>query len=184
MTASRPRTVPLRPLAVTELLDGAVRLVRANARAAFVLAVPFAVARTVLTALVSLATYDGGGAVQLQTLALLGVTGLFGTARTGVLAPLLSGDLVGHRLDLPAAWRRAVPSLPALLACAVLVMLGEGAGAVALAVGGVWLWGIWAVAAPALVLERLGPPGLLAAPSRWSAARSGARGGRGRWAGC
>ncbi len=157
MTASRPRAVPLRPLAATELLDGAVRLVRANARAAFAIALPFAVARTLLTALVALATYRASDAVPLQTLMLLVVTGFFGTARTGALAPALSGDVVGYRLELRRALAPVLPAVPGLLVLAAVVTVGEGAGALAFAVGGVWLWGIWAVAAPALVLERLGP---------------------------
>ena len=37
---------------------------------------------------------------------------------------------------------------------AVLVTVAEGAGLAAFGVGGVFLWGVWAVAAPALVLER------------------------------
>jgi hypothetical protein len=157
VTASRPRTVPLRPLAATELLDGAVRLVRANARAAFAIALPFAIVRTVLTALVALATYRATDAVQLQTLMLLGVTGFFGTARTGALAPLLSGDVVGQRLGLRRALAPVLPALLGLFVLAGIVTVGEGAGALALGVGGVWLWGVWAVAAPALVLERLSP---------------------------
>ena len=39
----------------------------------------------------------------------------------------------------------------------MLVAVAEEAGLVALVVGGVWLWGVWAVAAPALLLEGVGP---------------------------
>jgi hypothetical protein len=48
----------------------------------------------------------------------------------------------------------------------LVVAVAQEAGVVALVVGGVWLWGVWAVAAPALVLERTGVVGALRRSSR------------------
>jgi hypothetical protein len=151
---TRPRPVPLRPLGVAEILDGAVRLVRGNARAAISIAVPFAVARAVLGGLLQYAAI--AKSAQVITLLgglLLGVA--LGTLLNGLLAPLFSSDLLGARLSARESVRRAGGRTAWRLAVlAVVVTVVEGAGIVALVAGGVFLWGAWAVAAPALVLER------------------------------
>ncbi len=150
-------SVPLRPLGLVELLDGAVRLVRHNAAASFALALPFALARTAAVAAVALAATHSDDTQTDQLLTLLAATALFGTMRTGLLAPVYSADLVGSHVGTAAALRRAGGRVGALAVLGVVVMLAQSAGALALGVAGVWLWGVWALAAPALVIERTGP---------------------------
>jgi hypothetical protein len=144
---------PLRPLGVAEILDAAVRLVRRNARAAISVAAPFAIAGSALGALVQYATIDSPDATTIATggSLLLGIA--FGIVLTGLLAPLFSADLLGTRLSARASVQRAARRLWPLIGLALVVTVAEGAGLVALFVGGIWLWGVWAVAAPALVLE-------------------------------
>lgn len=153
--ASAP-AVPLRPLGVAELLDTAVRLVRRNGRAAFTLAFPFAVVRAGLVTLLLLQTSQSKNFASVQLLVELFVSALFGTMLTGLLAPVFTGELLGRRVTGSQAVKSARTSVVALVAMSLVVAVAQEVGVVVLFVGGAWLWGIWAVAAPALVVERLG----------------------------
>jgi hypothetical protein len=161
-TVTEPRAAPLRPMGVAEILDGAVRLVRRNARAALTISAPFAVVRAVVNALISYATVNSGGAAVLATIGSLLLAILFGTVLTGLLAPVYSRDLLGSRMPAGGAVRGVgVRGGALLVALGVIETVAQGAGLAAFAVGGVWLWGVWAVAAPALVLEHTGVRGAL-----------------------
>jgi hypothetical protein len=158
---SEAPAAPLRPLGVAEILDGAVRLVQRNARAALAVALPFAVARTVLSAVVSYAALSAGDAATLAAIVSLLVSILVNTVLAGLLAPLFGSDLLGTRISAGAALRQVGGRAWALAGLAVVATVAEGAGLFALVAGGVWLWGAWAVAAPALVLERTSLVGAL-----------------------
>lgn len=147
---------PLRPLGVAEILDGAVRLARRNARSVLIVSVPYALVATVATALLQYGALEAQDAATAAALGTLVLTAGLATVLTGLLAPLYTSDLLGVRSttgdSLRRVGRRALP----LLLLGLVISLGEGAGLLACLVGGVWLWGIWAVAAPAFVLERAG----------------------------
>lgn len=157
----RPRPVPLRPLGVAEIMDGAVRLVRGNFRAALTISVPVATVVTVFGALLDSAAI-GSGAASTPLLFAGVLTQVFtATVLTGLLAPVFSGDLIGVALTARASLIRIGRAGGTLALLALVVTVVEGAGLIVLGVGGVWLWGIWAVAAPACVLERTGVRGAL-----------------------
>ncbi len=158
---TRPAPAPMRPLGVAEILDGAVRLVRGNARAVLAVSVPFAVLRAGLAAVVQYGAIDSRNAATVAAIGTLLLALGLGVVLTGLLAPLFSGALLGVRLDAGASLKRARGSVWALVVLAVVVTVAEGAGVALCVVGGVWLWGVWAVAAPALVLERTGLRGAL-----------------------
>lgn len=150
------RAAPLRPLGVAEILDGAVRLVRRNARGALAISAPFGVTRAAVVGLLAYATLGSSGETTLSVLGSLLLGILFGTVLTGLLTPMFSSDLLGTRVSAATSLRRVGMRVWPLLALAFVATLAEGAGLAALVAGGVWLWGIWAVAAPALVAERTG----------------------------
>jgi hypothetical protein len=167
VSMTQPRPVPLRPLGVAEILDGAVRLFRANAQVALAVSIPLGIVRTGLVAVILYATFSGDQSVT--ALVLLGeifVSALLGTIVTGLLAPLFSSALLGIRLTGHQAVSRVRGRVFALILLGLVVAVAQEAGVVALVVGGVWLWGVWAVAAPALVLERTGVVGALRRSSR------------------
>ncbi|MDG6108377.1 hypothetical protein Daura_46760 [Dactylosporangium aurantiacum] len=158
--------IPLRPLTFGELLDAAVQLLRTNARllliAAFVLAVceqavlfPLRAAAGV-DGTTDVFTSDDGGlwwlvfCVGLSTegvvLALLG--GLTGAAA----GPALLGTPVPAR-DLLRQWGRRAPAL-LLLALAVGLILLPSA---VVALPWFFFFGAIGLAAPALVVDRVGP---------------------------
>jgi hypothetical protein len=153
---AKRQILPLRPLGAAEILDGAVRAVRANARTVLAIAVPFAIVRSGLVAVVQLGTVGSNDAAVLQFLGQLFVSAVFGTILTGLLAPVFSAELLGTQLPARVALARVGRGWFGLVVLALIVAVAQEAGVVVLIVGGVWLWGIWAVAAPALVLERNG----------------------------
>lgn len=147
---------PLRPLGLGEILDGAVRLARRNARSVLVLSVPYALVATLANALLQYGALNSQDAATFAALGTLLVTAGLGAVLTGLLAPLYSSDLLGHRIGVGESLRRVGRRAAPLFVLGLIVTVCEGAGLVACVVGGVWLWGIWAVAAPAFALERLG----------------------------
>ena len=147
---------PLRPLGVGEVLDGAVRLARRNARSVFVVSVPYALAATLATALLQYGTINSQDATTIAAVGALIVSAGLGAVLTGLLAPLYSSDLLGHPITIGKSLRRVGVRVVPLFLLGLVLALCEGAGLIACLVGGVWLWGIWAVAAPAFALERVG----------------------------
>jgi hypothetical protein len=163
--------IPLRPLTFGELLDAAVQLLRINARllliAAFVLAVceqavlfPLRAAAGV-AGTTDLFTSDDGGlwwlvfCIGLTTegvvLALLG--GLTGAAA----GPALLGTPAPAR-DLLRQWGRRAPALLVLALAVGLILLPSAV----VALPWFYFFGAIGLAAPALVVDRVGPGGALA----------------------
>lgn len=147
---------PLRPLGLGEVLDGAVRLARRNARSVLVVSVPYAIVATLAIALLQYVTINSPDAATFAALGTLLVPVFIGTVLTGLLAPLYSSDLLGQPITIGESLGRVAGRAVPLVVLGFLMMISEGAGLVACIVGGVWLWGIWAVAAPAFTVERLG----------------------------
>lgn len=148
---------PLRPLGVGEVLDGAVRLARRNARSVLVVSVPYALVATLADALLQyVAITHSKDATSLVAFNTLLVSAWFGTVLTGLVAPLYTSDLLGSRISIGESLRRVGGRAFVLFVLGLVVAISEGAGLAACIVGGVWLWGIWAVAAPTFALERVG----------------------------
>ena len=152
--------VPQRPLNAAEILDAAPRVIRRNARAVFVVAVPSAIVAATLGALVALATYRQSGGPTLQLTASLLIGGVLNTVVTALLAPVVTADFVQRPVGARVAVRQAVRGgrgLVALALLAAVTTVAQTVGAFVFFVGGAWLWGIWAVAAPAMTVESVGP---------------------------
>ena len=134
--------IPLRPLGVSEILDGAVTYVRRNPRATLGMS---AVLTTIIQVLVTLAQYVTLGAhpgadvtprVLERTLgmgALVLAGGLLLTALavlllSGLLAPVMARTLLGRPASLDRAWRDARPYLPRVagVACTVIAIVVVG----------------------------------------------------------
>ena len=164
--------IPLRPLTFGELLDAAVLLLRANARlfliAAFVLAV---CEQAVLYPLRAAAGVDGttdlfatddpglwwlvfccGLATEGVVLVLLG--GLTGAAA----GPALLGRPAAPARELLRAWGRRAPALLLLALTVGLILLPSAV----VALPWCYFFGALGLAAPALMIDRVGPGGALA----------------------
>jgi hypothetical protein len=164
--------VPLRPLGLGEVLDGAVETVRRNPRTtlafgAALMAVQQAVAVPVqfLVQDVALGAARGSDpAAVLAGLLALGVSSAavfaVGTVVSvvlgGAIAVLVGEAVLGHRLGAAQVWVRVRHRLFALLGLGVGVTVALGAGLLALGFGAVFVFVVVAVTAPALMLEDAG----------------------------
>ncbi|MCP3760732.1 glycerophosphoryl diester phosphodiesterase membrane domain-containing protein [Streptomyces sp. TBY4] len=189
--AVKPGVIPLRPLGMGEILDGAVTTMRKHWRA--VLPITLVVAVVVQLATLLLQKYAFSDVVldqsssaplddQIDALgslaALTAVDGfvqlIASIVATAMLTMVFSRAVLGHGSSIGAAWREARPQLARLfgltlllgigsaLLFTVLVLPGALAGQGALAVLGglvalgliLWLWIRFALASPALMLEK------------------------------
>ncbi|HEX5696463.1 MAG TPA: hypothetical protein VFZ15_08750 [Acidimicrobiia bacterium] len=173
----------LRPYAVGEIIDAAIRLVTGNARALFTIS---ALIFIPLGALQVLAYSAVGGSDLLSLVNSLVVESALDEQQIdrlidamqrllslGLLLALLAGvgtavmqaataktatDL--HRGIIPS-WRDSIGfglGRPfALLGAVILVGLGSSIGLILCLVPGIWLFASWSVTVPALVVERRGP---------------------------
>lgn len=139
--APRPGVIPLRPLAIGEILDGAISYIRANPAVTLGLS---AVVITITQLLQLPAQYlwldtlsratPGRGRISETELAelfggfatlLVGVllSSVAVTMLTGLLIVVLSGAVLGRKVSLGAAWAQARPRLPGLLGLTLLTVL-------------------------------------------------------------
>ena len=137
--APKPGIVPLRPLGLGEVLDGALGYIRAHPRvvlgASAIVAVISQIVQVVLQLVVTSSAQGLGGSPDLaQVTGLLagaGVTGFVGAiitlvataVLTGVLMVVISRSVLGAPVDPGEVWRAARPRVPGVLGVAVLVAL-------------------------------------------------------------
>jgi hypothetical protein len=169
--APRPGCVPLRPLGVGDILDGAFRATRRNPRVMLGLSAGFAFVQVVLTTLVSIVVFRNLADINTQgdnvdlgpllgseglEIATLFVTLLLGAVLTGMLTIVVTQDVLGKHVDIRAVWAQVRPRLGTLIGLALVTSVLEFLGLLACLGPGIWLWGIWAVAVPACMVERIG----------------------------
>jgi hypothetical protein len=177
--------VPLRPLGVGEVLDGAVTTVRRHWRTALGLSLGLAAVQQLVQALAGWWAYEHpGGLSDLLSLAIgLPLDLLLGVVAVGMLTLVVSKAVLGQNVTLREAWAAARPRMLALTGVTLLsgliaaapmvpgvtvIVVGLvqdaaplliGIGALLLLAGlpfTVWLGIRFSLAAPALVLERQG----------------------------
>src|SRR5215813_8516160 len=149
--APKPGVIPLRPLGVGELLDGAFTSIRRNPRATLGIAALLLTASAVITTTVSLVLAHYVGSVTLpspgqqltdaQATRLLTwiLEVLVPTAAVSAVLTFVIGRLVlGRKITAGEAWRIARPRIPALIGTTLLIPL--------------ILLGVWAVYAVVLVI--------------------------------
>jgi len=170
-----PVPVPLGPLTIPDLLDGAFAIVKRRARDVLLLAAALVIPVEVLSSLLLRDVLDAGalaGADDPTTVlgtdggALVGGGAALATVAVGAVSLVLLAGALGVLVDgwyrgrhvgageaLAAALRRS----PALLVGTVVVHLLEGIGLLALGVGAYLAMALCHVTAPATTVEGLGP---------------------------
>jgi hypothetical protein len=168
--APKPGVIPLRPLSVSEMLDGAFTSIRRNPRATLGAAAVLLTINAVITTAIALALARAVGPVSLTprqqltpgqfshqvtrlaevALPVGGVTLLLtfivDLVLTGLLTVVIARGVLGHQVTGSQAWRLARPRLPALLGVTLLIPA--------------IILGLWLVLALALiVLGAAGAPG-------------------------
>ena len=156
MTQQPPRggCVALRPLGLAEILDGSFRVIRRNPGATFGLSAVLAVIRVAVTAGLQLGAYRFLSTVQLELVGTLVVGAALGTVLTGLLTLVVTQDVLGVRISTREVLTRLRGRAWALLGLALVITVLESLALLPLLVLGVWLWGLWAVAVPVLMVER------------------------------
>ncbi|MCX4581772.1 hypothetical protein [Streptomyces sp. NBC_01481] len=197
--AAKPGVIPLRPLGVGEILDGAVSTLRAHWRTVLGITITVSVVSQICNILVeryllpdppevnpdatpSEALRQSVDSLQASLLAMgpaLIITMIATLFTTALLTIVISRSVLGRPVTLSEAWQEARPRLPQLLGLTLLLplmgaaimtvailpgLLLGGGGGIALAVlaglgaCGVVLWLMirFALASPALMLERQG----------------------------
>jgi hypothetical protein len=165
--------VPLRPLAVGEILDGAFTTIRREPRLIVGLAAAIVAVELLVTAAVGALLGDVGAAFGVRDLDSLAgggldavttvpglisalVTAVLGAGYTGMVTVIVGEAVLGRPSSLRSVWDRVRPRTWALLGAALAAGLLPWVGLLAFVVGGVFLWGALALTMPALVLERCG----------------------------
>ncbi|MYR61688.1 hypothetical protein GTY54_37595, partial [Streptomyces sp. SID625] len=154
--AAKPGVIPLRPLGLGEILDGAVSTMRAHWRAVLGIALAIAVVTEIVVILVQRLALNGvigndalkdPDATPREVLratgdSLLGsgiifLVGVIGAVlATGLLTTVTSRAVLGRSVTLREAWRDAAPQLPRLLGLLlVLLVICLGVFAVGLVPG-------------------------------------------------
>ncbi|MET8999568.1 proline-rich domain-containing protein [Amycolatopsis sp. Hca4] len=176
----KPGVIALRPLNIGDILDGAITAIRRHALlilgigavvAVLSAALTFVLQKYVLTDLESFATtVDLGPAATEEELrnALFGTFGdlfivlisstlvqtLLLTVTTGLMAAVMGRAALGREVTFGIAWGEVQPRLLPLLGVAFVYALLSTIGVMLCIIPGVVVWVFWALAAPALVLER------------------------------
>ena len=169
----KPGIVALRPLALGEILDGAISLIRRHPRVTLGLSAIVATVQALLSLPLTVGvlrnsspTADLGGDPENPLasfsamftpsgIALAILAAVLGLVLTGLLTIVTAEAVLGRSITLPEVLRRARPLLWRLVGAGVLAGLLPYLGLVALLVGGVFLWAALSLTMPALVLERL-----------------------------
>lgn len=177
---TKPRVLPLRPLTVGEVLDGSVDVLRTHAKIVFSASVVIAL----ISQLVALAftlplvgEINGLGSLDPDTVSpdqyfqqltttyfavfggsLVGeFTKVLGIAvMSGFMAVIVGRSVLGQSITPGEVWAEFRSRLGPLLGVSALFTLIVGAGILFCFLPGVALWVMFALAAPALVLERCG----------------------------
>ncbi|MFC4329869.1 glycerophosphoryl diester phosphodiesterase membrane domain-containing protein [Streptomyces andamanensis] len=141
--AAKPGVIPLRPLGLGEILDGAVSTMRAHWRAVLGIALAIAVVTEIVVILVQRLALNGvidndalkdPDATPREVLRatgdsllgsgiifLVGVVGI--VLATGLLTTVTSRAVLGRSVTLREAWRDAAPQLPRLLGLLLLLLV-------------------------------------------------------------
>jgi len=172
---ARTGPLPMHPMSVGDVLDGAFKVFKANAGSLFLivgtivvplqLASSFLLRRQVATGMLDVLR-DPTLAQQQQQTNVLAIGGSFVALLLALLsAPFIAGAVsqvvaasyLGQKVDPIAALKGALRRFPALLGGFLLVHLAEGVGLLGCVVGAVFVMPMFILVAPATVLEHLGP---------------------------
>ncbi len=162
--------LPLRPLSFGEILGGATGIFRRNTGPVLAVALLLVILQQVVL-VASLLLLEGvpgqvsfaPGIEELNLASGVGaLIGLFvstviGAVLTGLIVVLVAEDMLGQQLSLGEVWHRVQSRLVAIIGVSLITMVLSVLGLLLLVVPGAILWAGWALAVPALLLERLGP---------------------------
>lgn len=163
--APKPGLIPLRPLGVGEILDGAFTVIRHYPRVTLGLSAIVASVSALVQIAMFLPFLLGGGQeldvdmfAQFTAAAIVGLlfTAVANAVLAGMLTSVMGEAVLGRPTTAGETWARVRPRFWGLLGAALIGGLVPYVALIACIVPGVFLWGAWALVTPALILERVG----------------------------
>lgn len=173
----KPGVIPLRPLALGEIFDGAISTMRKHAGLVFGSSAVVALVSAglyliadlwIIDARAPLPVIDQNASPEVQldqalaalgdNLSTAGVVGVINlltqTFLAGLLTVVVGKAVLGRPIGFAEAWEELRPRLLPLFGLTIIVTLVVAVGLALFIVPGVWLYVLFSLAAPALVLER------------------------------
>jgi hypothetical protein len=174
----KPGVVPLRPLGLTEILDGAFAYIRRSPGAVLGISAVVAVVSSLVQFALTLGAINAatteldrvtndptasfgdifgvlGGILGATALAAI-IALLFQTVGTGLLTIVMARAVLGEDISAAEAWRRGRRLLLPLVGLVILYTLAWIVGGLFFIVPGIYLYVVWSLAGPSLMLERRG----------------------------
>jgi hypothetical protein len=159
----KPGNIPLRPLNVGDMISGSIATIVRNPRTTLIPAIVVSVIQGALGIVITLGYrkfLDAPGSNDLRSVLDTASAALLSSIVAVVLAAIVTvaatADVLGNRISLREAWKQVRPRVWALLGLSIVTGVLEVLGLVLFVAPGVYLWGIWAVATPVLIMERVG----------------------------
>lgn len=164
--SAKPGVIPLRPLGVGEILDGAITTIRRYPRATLGMAaavvtisqvIQFALVRYLSDPVGSVSDTGGdsigaAGAAAIVLALMIGF--LANVVLTGALTVVIGQAVLGRPIDLSAAWKGVRERFWPLIATALLVLLLNAISLLLVVIPFFFVWPALSLATPALMLER------------------------------
>ena len=175
---ARTGPLPLHPMSVADILDGAFKLFRVNARQLAVITAVIVLPLTVIQAFLQRDSFLGGQSFgsfvndpsvvsnqaaggnnrQVLTSLAAGLVGIFvAPFVAGAVAKLVSASYLGQQETAGVALRATVGRIFPLFFAWILIHIGEVFGGVFCILPGLLLMAMWCLTSPAIVIEHLGP---------------------------
>jgi hypothetical protein len=173
--APKPGCIPLRPLTVSEILGGAFEAIRRNAHTVLWLSAAAGAGQALIALIVQryadlhgqqaidrsdpahpVVHWHQLGKVLGSTVGLSLLGSLFAAVLTGMVVVVVTEDVVGRTASFDLIWSKVRSRVWRLILLSLLVGLLAVLGLALCLAPGIWLWGIWAVAVPALIIENHG----------------------------
>jgi len=173
--APKPGCIPLRPLTVSEILGGAIEAISRNAGTVLRLSAGAGAVQALLALIVQRYAsqtavraiddsdpanpqvhWDQLGQVLGGTVGLSLLGSIIAAVLTGMIVVVVTEDVVGRTASFELVWSKVRSRIWRLILLSLLVGVLSALGLVLCLAPGIWLWGIWAVAVPALIIENQG----------------------------
>ncbi len=159
----KPGVIPLRPLGLGEILDGALATIRLYPKATLGLSAIVIASTQVLQFVVQYVNieaaaneYASGADVVATLVGLFAVVvlgGLAGVVLSGMLTAVVGQAVLGRPISLGEAWAKARPRIGGLVGASILYWLIVTAGLLTLGILSVYFYVALSLATPALMLE-------------------------------
>ncbi len=153
--ADKPGVIPLRPLAVGELLDGAFATIRLNPRAMLGLAFVIVLVGQLVSLALNLAANDASNVTRFAVwVVALVITQLMTTITSGVAVIVIGEAVLGDRITPGDTLARLRGRIWRLIALGLLVSLITVVGFLLFVIPGIYLAVALSLVTPAFILEK------------------------------